>query len=119
MGGPVRMELRGWRWSVANSRKSGVPMLRVDFYGQGLLDTSVSLYLCMMHGGYAEEKGKKILHALTSQRVGELGEDGLHDITKFMNASGICPSWVEYRRKGNFPEVTRWGWEDAVNEAAG
>ena len=119
MGGPVRMEVRGWFWAVRKSRKSGTPMLRVDFYGQGLMADVVSLYLCLMHGGYAEEKAKKMLYALTGQRVGELGEGDLRDIAETMNASDACPSWVEYRRRGHFPEIARWGWEEQQNEAAG
>lgn len=119
MGGPVRMEVRGWFWSVQKSRKNGTPMIRVDFYGQELMADVLPLYLCLMHGGYAEEKARKILYAFTGHRVGELAEDDLCDIAKFMNASDACPSWVEYRRKGNFPEITKWGWEDAIDEAAG
>lgn len=119
MGGPVRMEVRGWSWSVRKSKKNGTPMLRVDFYGQDLMADVVSLYLCLMHGGYAEEKGKNMLYALTGQRVGELGEDDLRDIAKTMNASDACPSWVEYRRRGYFPEIARWGWEERQDEAAG
>lgn len=119
MGGPVRMEVRGWFWSVRKSKKNGTPMLRVDFFGQELMADVVSLYLCLMHGGYAEEKAKKILHAMTGQRVGELGEDDLRDIAETMNASDACPSWVEYRRRGHFPEIARWGWEEHQDEAAG
>ena len=119
MGGPVRMDVRDWFWSVQKSRKNGTPMIRVDFYGQELMADVVSLYLCLMHGGYAEEKGKKILYALTGQNVGELGEDDLRDIAEDMNASDNCPSWVEYQRKGHFPEIARWGWEERQNEAAG
>lgn len=119
MGGPVRMEVRSWFWSVRKSKKNGTPMLRVDFYGQDLMADGVSLYLCLMHGGYAEEKGKKMLYALTGQRVGELGEDDLRDIAETMNASNACPSWVEYRRRGYFPEITRWGWEERQDETAG
>lgn len=119
MGGPVRMEVRGWFWSVRKSKKNGTPMLRVDFYGQGLMADGVSLYLCLMHGGYAEEKGKKMLYALTGQHVGELGEDDLRDIAETMNASNARPSWVEYRRRGYFPEITRWGWKEQQDEAAG
>ena len=112
MGGPVRMEVRDWFWSVQKSRKNGTPMIRVDFYGQELMADVVSLYLCLMHGGYAEEKAKKMLYALTGQRVGELGKGDLRDIAETMNASDACPSWVEYRRRGHFPEITRWGWEE-------
>lgn len=119
MGGPVRMEVRGWFWSVRKSKKNGTPMIRVDFYGQALMADVVSLYLCLMHGGYAEEKAKKMLYALTGQRVGELGEGDLRDIAETMNASDACPSWVEYRRRGHFPEIARWGWEEQQNEAAG
>lgn len=119
MGGPVRMEVRGWFWSVRKSRKNGIPMIRVDFYGQELMADVVLLYLCLMHGGYAEEKGKKMLYALTGQRVGELGEDDLRDIAETMNVSNACPSWVEYRRRGYFPEITRWGWKEQQDEAAG
>lgn len=119
MGGPVRMEVRSWFWSVRKSKKNGTPMLRVDFYGQGLMADGVSLYLCLMHGGYAEEKGKKMLYALTGQRVGELGEDDLRDIAETMNASDARPSWVEYRRRGYFPEITRWGWGERQDETAG
>lgn len=119
MGGPVRMEVRSWFWSVRKSKKNGTPMLRVNFYGQDLMADGVSLYLCLMHGGYAEEKGKKMLYALTGQRVGELGEDDLRDIAETMNASNACPSWVEYRRRGYFPEITRWGWEEQQDETAG
>lgn len=119
MGGPVRMEVRGWSWSVRKSRKNGTPMIRVDFYGQELMADVVSLYLCLIHGGYAEEKGKNMLYALTGQRVGELGEDDLRDIAKTMNASDACPSWVEYRRRGYFPEIARWGWEEQQDETAG
>ncbi len=119
MGGPVRMEVRGWFWSVQKSRKNGTPMIRVDFYGQALMADVVSLYLCLMHGGYAEEKGKKILYAFSGHRVSKLSEGDLRALANCMNASGFCPLWVEYRRKGNFPEITKWGWEERQDEAAG
>lgn len=119
MGGPVRMEVRGWFWSVRKSKKNGTPMLRVDFFGQELMADVISLYLCLMHGGYAEEKAKKIMYAMTGQRVGELGEDDLRDIAETMNASDACPSWVEYRRRGHFPEIMKWGWKEQQDETAG
>ena len=118
MGGPVRLGVRDWFWSVQKSKKNGTSMLRVDFFGQELMADVVSLYLCLMHGGYAEEKAKRMLYALTGRNVGELDEGGLRDIAETMNASDACPSWVEYRRKGHFSEITRWGWEGQQGETA-
>lgn len=118
MGAPVRMDVRGWKWDVVNSRKNGTPMLRVTFYGNSSLDEPKSLYLCLMHGGYAAEKGQRLLHSLTGRYLPEPDEFKLHDVAEDVNARrGVCPAWVEYRRRGRFYDIIKWGWE-AANEAA-
>lgn len=118
MGAPVRMDVHGWKWDVVNSRKNGTPMLRVTFYGNSFLDEPKALYLCLMHGGYAAEKGQRLLYSLTGRYLPEPDEFKLHDVAEDVNArKGVCPAWVEYRRRGHFYDITKWGWE-AANEAA-
>lgn len=118
MGGPVRMNVRGWKWDVVNSRKNGTPMLRVTFYGDSFLDEPKSLYLCLMHGGYAAEKGRRLLYRLTGRRLLDADEDKLYDVAEDVNAKkGVCPAWVEYRRRGHFYDIEKWGW-GAADEAA-
>ena len=110
MGGPIRMEVRSWKWHVVNSKKNGTPMIRVDFHGLSLLAPTVSLYLCLLHGGYAAGKARRMLFALIGGSCLNIGEEDLADIVKIMNMGHISPpDWVEYRRDGRFYDVRRWG----------
>ena len=126
MGEPVRMAVRAWQWHVVKSRKTGTPMIRVDFYGGSLLQPPIPLYLCLLHEGYAGEKAGRTLRELNVLGYGlssfcsggeSPDEETLKRVSEFMN-NEYPPAWIKYRRKGKFYEITRWGWEVGEGEAA-
>ena len=115
MGGTTRMAVRSWMWRVVRSHKGNIPMLRVDFQGANFLDPDVSLYLCLMHGGYATQKARRTLEALTLQKAPkDIDEKWLNSLARYITSIPIHPTWIEYRRRGRYYDVTQWGWEEAV-----
>ncbi|MBQ9565660.1 MAG: DEAD/DEAH box helicase [Synergistaceae bacterium] len=114
MGGATRMAVKSWIWRVVRSRKGDIPMIRVDFLGENFLDPDVSLYLCLMHGGYATQKARRTLEALTSQKAPkDISEKWLYSIARYVTSIRTHPTWIEYRRRGRYYDVTQWGWEEA------
>ena len=112
MGETTRMEVRAWHWRVMTSKKTGIPMIRVDFYGKNFMDSAVPLFLCLLHDGYAREKAQRMLKSLTKLDIAPADESELQEIVV---SAGMLqpPSWVEYKRNGRYNNVTRWGWEES------
>ena len=117
MGSPVRMDIRDWKWRVVPSKKTGIPMIRVDFYSKNLMEPRVPLFLCLLHSGYAEEKARMRLRKLVEIDIEPANEGDLQKIVNAINNPGMGgsyppPFWIEYRRTGRYKNVTRWGWEE-------
>ena len=117
MGSPVRMDIRDWKWRVVPSKKTGIPMIRVDFYSKNLMEPRVPLFLCLLHSGYAGEKARMRLRKLVEIDIEPANERDLQKIVNAINNPGMGgsyppPLWIEYRRTGRYKNVTRWGWEE-------
>ena len=109
MGSPTRMEVRGWNWRVVTSKKTGISMIRVDFYPKNFMEPTVPLFLCLLHDGYAGEKAQKLLWDLAELDFDPSDEDDLREIASSADTRQP-PLWIEYRRNGRYHNVTRWGW---------
>ena len=118
MGSPVRMEVRGWKWRVVSSKKTGISMIRVDFYSRNFMEPSVPLFLCLLHDGYAGEKSLRMLEQLVEIDIEPTDEADLRAIVDTVNSRDIGaayppPLWIEYKRNGRYNNVIRWGWEES------
>ncbi|WP_352402952.1 DEAD/DEAH box helicase [Pyramidobacter sp.] len=127
---PSEMELRGWFWSVQHSSRNGLPMLRVDYDSRDFVRSiSVSEYLCLMHGGFAEQKGFKTLRYLMrcsgiaarypdAMTLGVIkNEDELRELAQLMNEESRSPAKVYCVREGKYYRVVSREWK--VVEANG
>lgn len=122
---PSEMELRGWFWSVQHSSRNGLPMLRVDYDSRDFVRSiSVSEYLCLMHGGFAEQKGFKTLRYLMrcsgvadkypdAMTLGVIkNEDELRELAQLMNEESRSPAKVYCVREGKYYRVVSREWEE-------
>lgn len=126
---PSEMELRGWFWSVQHSSRNGLPMLRVDYDSRDFVRSiSVSEYLCLMHGGFAEQKGFKTLRYLIrcsgiagkypgAMTLGVVGnEDELRELARLMNEESRPPAKIGYIRDGKYYRVVSREWEEVKTD---
>lgn len=126
---PSEMELRGWFWSVQHSSRNGLPMLRVDYDSRDFVRSiSVSEYLCLMHGGFAEQKGFKTLRYLMrcsgvadkypdAMTLGVIkNEDELRELAQLMNEESRSPAKVYYVREGKYYRVVSREWEEVKTD---
>ena len=124
---PTRSPVRGWWWYVSKSRNNGTPMLVVDYALADFSAPPVREYLCLMHGGYAEEKAFKALReimrgsgvlaryplAATIDHV--TGEDELKQIAAVMR-DARAPDAVQWRPDGRYTRVTGRIWEEVSSD---
>ena len=124
---PTRSPVRGWWWHVSKSRNNGTPMLVVDYALADLSAPPVKEYLCLMHGGYAEEKAFKTLRELmrgsgvleryplaaTIDHV--TGEDELKQIAAVMR-DARAPDAVQWCPDGRYTRVTGRIWEEVSSD---
>lgn len=124
---PTRSPVRGWWWYVSKSRNNGTPMLVVDYALADFSAPPVKEYLCLMHGGYAEEKAFKTLRELmrgsgvlaryplaaTIDHV--TGEDELKQIAAVMR-DARAPDAVQWRPDGRYTRVTGRIWEEVSSD---
>lgn len=126
---PSEMELRGWFWSVQHSSRNGLPMLRVDYDSRDFVRSiSVSEYLCLMHGGFAEQKGFKTLRYLMrcsgvadkypdAMTLGVIkNEDELRELAQLMNEESRSPAKVYCVREGKYYRVVSREWEEVKTD---
>ena len=123
----TRSPVRGWWWYVSKSRNNGTPMLVVDYALADFSAPPVKEYLCLMHGGYAEEKAFKTLRELmrgsgvlaqyplaaTIDHV--TGEDELKQIAAVMR-DARAPDAVQWRPDGRYTRVTGRIWEEVSSD---
>lgn len=113
------MAVTSWRWRKHTSRASGKDMLAVTYYGT-LSDPTVSEYFTIEHEGYAGQKARRNLFAISqSARINPAAwaKMGLEDIASALN-DGQPPSTIEYRMDGKFYRVIKRTWDDQATEAA-
>lgn len=91
----------------------------VTYYGS-LSDPSVNEYFTIEHEGYAGEKARRNLFAISqSARINHAAwaKMGLEDIASALN-DGKPPATIEYRMDGKFYRVIKRTWDDQATEAA-
>lgn len=107
------LEVTDWSWSVKVSRKTGIEMLLVTYYG-ALSDTPVNEYLTVMHDGKAGQRARKIMMELmnsdheTMQKVKNC--QFLSDAADAMNQLPP-PSTVTYLKNGKFYDIKKRAFE--------
>lgn len=105
------MQCTVWRWSVQNSRSSGIPMLACRYYG-GLSDPAITEYLCILHGGYAQKKAVQLLATMaenTGLNLIDLPQDDLNRVAEIMNEA-TPPSEIIYKKEGRYFRVLKRDW---------
>lgn len=118
-----------WKWYGVTSRKTGTPMLRVDFIPKELTGQTVPLFLCVNHGGYAQMKALQTMSKLLRHDCRDIGSADVAKVADSINRQGSlfpCPKWIRYEAQGTqkkrFYKLLDCGWnmkkEGADNEAA-
>ncbi len=104
----------GWRWKEQNS-KSGFPMLVVDYFTPSL---TISEYLCVRHGGYAQDKAERLLSVMCKKagaRVPSL--ESLASAADYLTAVAP-PTEITYEKDGKFFRVTKRVWPERIHAEA-
>jgi DNA repair protein RadD len=96
-----------WRWKTQNSKNGGTPMLVVDYYTPSL---TISEYLCVKHGGYAQDKSERLLGAICKRAgVKAPSLDSLNEAADYL--TGVtAPTEITYEKDDKFYRVTRREW---------
>jgi len=109
---PKELEVGSWSWSKQVSKKSGIEMLMVKYYGTAISDNPISEYLCVMHSGYAGHRGMETLRIIAK-------ESGV-DIMKYGNLEELCvamtasckPDMIEYKKDGRYDRIVNRAWSE-------
>ena len=124
---PAQAKVSGWWWYVAKSRATGVPMLVVDYRQEELTAQPLREYLCLMHGGYAEEKAFKTLREIMrgsgileryplAVQIDHIdSEDQLKQLAGVMMGSAP-PSSVTWRLDGKYTKITARSWKEVGSD---
>lgn len=104
------MVLSGWGWRKHVSKKSGLEMLAVTYYGM-LSDPSVTEYFTIMHDGYAGQKARRTL--------GEIAHDAGVTLEPNETLIGLAaklglsrpPYMIRYKKDGKFYRVLERLWD--------
>ena len=94
--GVQRMKVVSWYWKVISRKRDGMPILRVDFYGEDKLPKQLFLYL--MPGCRARRLAYRQLKSLLQGvRLPEIkdGKD-LQSLAAVIRENFAPPSWIEY-----------------------
>jgi len=113
--GGKTMAVNSWAWEVKTSRKSGIDMVRVTYFG-ALSDRPISEYLCLLHSGYAGYKAMEALKMIASKSGGDYMDcESLEELAKRMVQSDP-PTEIVYKRDGKFYRVIDkiWGEKEVV-----
>lgn len=109
-----------WHWRAHTSRTSGMDMLRVSYFEDGLAALPIDEYLPVMNPGYAGDKAMRLL-AKMAKNSGATGVNAyeayynneyewLCDVADSMNRA-TPPSTIEYKKDGKFYRVLDRRWE--------
>lgn len=113
MGNGKTMRVKSWLWRVYTSN-SGKEMVTITYFSADNLAEMVTEYLCLLHGGYAQDKAQRLLYGI-AKRAGAVIENpyDLEEVVKTMN---IVPPPVEItkERDGKYYRVTGRVWNHAA-----
>lgn len=124
---PAQAKVSGWWWYVSRSRNNGTPMLVVDYRQEDLSAQPLREYLCLMHGGYAEEKAFKTLREIMrgsgildrypmAEQLSHIDDEGqLRQLAGIM-MEARAPSSVRWRLDGRYTKVTAREWEEVSGD---
>ena len=104
------MEVESWHWIEWESKKSGLKMLRCDYYGKAFDDPQISEYLCLRHEGFAKKKAVAALKEICKHTGLELdSEDGLAAMVPLL-ANARPPEKLGYKKDGKFWRILGTTW---------
>jgi DNA repair protein RadD len=106
-GGLDELEVTSWKWTTQASRKTGIEMLVVTYYG-ALSDPPVKEYVTVMHDGYAGQRARHTLFELTNDDLAAKREiqtcSCLSDIAHLMEQLPP-PDLIKYAKNGKFFDI--------------
>lgn len=111
---PDTMMITKWVWTKHVSKKTGIEMVKVRYYGN-LSDPIVTEYHCVLHEGFAGQKARLNISKIVSQSgmdLNDMPRSEMSELADFMN-KGRPPSFIEFFRRGKFYEITGRSW---INE---
>ncbi len=114
-----RMKVDSWFWKVIYRKKDGMPMLRVDFYGEDKLKGPKQLFLYIMQEDLREKAYKQIKNLLQGVRIPELEKIDnvrvLYGLAETIRENFAPPSWIEYKENTQddkiYCNIFKWGWD--------
>jgi DNA repair protein RadD len=100
-----RLKVGSWSWQVAHSKKNGLPMIKVTYYGSSLSDSPVREYLCVLHDGWAGQKALQLLtHLAHNCGVTFPVNVSIDSICEVMN-NATFPAEIKYRIDGKYHQI--------------
>lgn len=111
------MAVSDWLWRTTKSRRTGIEMLIVDYYGENLSDEAVREYITLKHDGYAGRKAARTLADIVHGSMdGQPPQPmpSLEDIAKYMNENARPPVEIRYEIQGRFKQVIGRHWTTEV-----
>jgi DNA repair protein RadD len=115
----ITMDVKSWRWSIHESRTSGMLMMKCKYYGKNISDEPIAEYFPVLHDEKPDfrDKKTKIIQMMARACGVEIGNRGdfefeydyLCDIQDKMN-SVQPPQKIEYKMKGRFANVKSRIW---------
>lgn len=108
---PKEFPVSSWSWCKYTSKKSGIEMLRVSYYGNAISDTPINEYLAVMHSGYAGYKAMETLRIIAKHSgVDIMKYDSLNSLSEAMTKS-TAPEHLEYKKDGRYDRIINRHWD--------
>ena len=113
MGNGKTMRVKSWLWRVYTSN-SGKEMVTITYFSADNLAEMVTEYLCLLHGGYAQDKAQRLLYGI-AKRAGAVIENP-YDLEGIVSTMNTVPAPVEItkERDGKYYRVTGRSWNHAA-----
>lgn len=110
-------EVRDWRWARHQTAR-GIDCLRVTYYMRDMRRT-LSEFLCIEHGGYAEQKAIRRLFEIAQGAGVQLpaGEATIDELAQLLN-NGAVPDRLTYTRDGQYDRVVTVHWPEGARPLA-
>lgn len=113
---PETLEIRSWTWNMRNSKKNGKPMACVSYYTTNWGQNAINEYLCLAHGGFAQQKAENLVRIMAIQAGVTLpprandDQDYIEDICDvFFDARP--PSVITCKSENGFMRVLTRTWD--------
>lgn len=99
-----------WHWSVHTKKSTGIEMLKVSYFQESILDESISEYLTVLHDGWVGKKAVNLLKIIGEKSDTDIvTPKNLYELAEKLNI-GIPPSRIEYKMKGEYPNIVSRHW---------